>query len=201
MHDTELTQALPPVLSAPANSVSVQVVPLNTETKAWELPSESSYCPPATQEVAEVHDTVLIWAPPPVLSAPATWASVHVGVGLAPAPGAATVTMATTATAAVTTLPKDRMRRCLAFPTSALVRTRGNERRLRVALWPRGAASVLGVALDIRYLSLDRSCENDSSILYYGTQADVSGSAELGSRPAEWCHLDRSILNAMTIMP
>ena len=22
-----------------------------------------------------------------------------------------------------------------------------------------------------------------------------------GSRPAEWCHLDRSILNAMTIMP
>ena len=24
---------------------------------------------------------------------------------------------------------------------------------------------------------------------------------QAGSRPAEWCHLDRSILNAMTIMP
>ena len=41
MHDTELIEAEPPALSAPANSVSVQVVPLNTETKAWVWPSES----------------------------------------------------------------------------------------------------------------------------------------------------------------
>gem|GEM_PF-7023243 len=66
-----------------------------------------------------MHDTEMTLAKPPVLSVPATWASVHVGVGLAPAPGAATVTMATTATAAVTTLPKDRMSRCRALPTSA----------------------------------------------------------------------------------
>ena len=41
---------------------------------------------------------------------------------------------------------------------------------------------------------------SDREEILLGLQRRESMS-EIGSRPAEWCHLDRSILNAMTIMP